>query len=113
MLYFQIIATETGPSRQSASADVIVNILDLNDNVPVFEKAEYRWSVIRTVSSELSLNIDFCTRVSIVEDIQPGTKFAKVIFYFFFMFVKVSHRFLRAAIMVLKSRVASNKLGGN
>ena len=38
----QIVATETGPSRQSASADVIVNLLDLNDNAPVFDRAEYR-----------------------------------------------------------------------
>ena len=42
--FYQIIATETGPGRQSASADVIVNILDLNDNPPVFDRAEYRWT---------------------------------------------------------------------
>merc|ERR1719341_1035637 len=39
-LEFKIVATETGPSRQSASAEVIVNILDQNDNAPVFDRAE-------------------------------------------------------------------------
>ena len=42
LLSFQIIATETGPSKQSTSADVIVNVLDINDNPPVFSQQEYR-----------------------------------------------------------------------
>ena len=41
-LSYQIIATETGPTRQSTSADVIVNVLDINDNHPVFSQPEYR-----------------------------------------------------------------------
>ena len=45
----QIVATETGPGRQSASADVIVNILDLNDNAPEFDRAEYRCGVIHNI----------------------------------------------------------------
>ena len=42
LLSLQIIATETGPGRQSTSADVIVNVVDINDNPPVFSKQEYR-----------------------------------------------------------------------
>ena len=53
----QIIATETGPSRQSTSADVIVNVLDINDNPPVFSKQEYR-SISNTASS-LYLKLKF------------------------------------------------------
>ena len=58
-LSLQIIATETGPGRQSTSADVIVNILDINDNPPVFSQQEYR--------------------ISIREDVSPGSKILKVI----------------------------------
>ena len=57
-LEFKIVATETGPSRQSTLADVIVNIIDVNDNSPVFDQDEYR--------------------VSIRENIPPGTKIVKV-----------------------------------
>ena len=49
-LSLQIIATETGPGRQSTSADVIVNVLDINDNPPVFSQQEYRSILINSVS---------------------------------------------------------------
>ena len=38
----QIVAKETGPVKLSVSADVIVNVIDINDNIPVFSKEEYR-----------------------------------------------------------------------
>ena len=50
LLSLQIIATETGPGRQSTSADVIVNVLDINDNPPVFSQQEYRSILINSLS---------------------------------------------------------------
>ena len=38
--------TETGPSRQWSSADVVVTVLDVNDNPPVFSQQEYRSTLI-------------------------------------------------------------------
>ena len=51
--HFQIIATETGPNKQSASADVIVNVLDLNDNVPIFDQDEYKYDSLQ-ISQKLT-----------------------------------------------------------
>ena len=37
----QILATELGISQLSTSADVIVNLLDINDNRPDFSQSSY------------------------------------------------------------------------
>ena len=41
----QVIATELGVSKLSASADVIVNLLDLNDNRPDFSQSSYEINI--------------------------------------------------------------------
>ena len=55
---FQIVAEEVGLSGLSASADVTVNLLDENDNVPKFEEDYYD--------------------VTIPENVQPGTVILQV-----------------------------------
>ena len=42
-MLLQIVARETGPNQLEASADVFVNVIDENDNIPVFSKEEYRF----------------------------------------------------------------------
>ena len=46
-MYFllQVIATELGVSQLSASADVIVNLLDINDNRPDFSQSSYEINI--------------------------------------------------------------------
>ena len=41
----QVIATELGVSKLSASADVIVNLLDINDNRPDFSQSSYEINI--------------------------------------------------------------------
>ena len=41
----QIIATELGVSKLSTSADVIVNLLDINDNRPDFSQSSYEINI--------------------------------------------------------------------
>ena len=52
----QIVAKETGPVKLSVSADVIVNVIDINDNIPVFSKEEYRWEIIEKVTTLVNPN---------------------------------------------------------
>ena len=44
-LFLKVIATELGVSKLSASADVIVNLLDLNDNRPDFSQSSYEINI--------------------------------------------------------------------
>ena len=41
----QIIATELGVSKLSTSADIIVNLLDINDNRPDFSQSSYEINI--------------------------------------------------------------------
>ena len=71
--YFQVVAQEIGGARQSATANVVVNIVDINDNPPVFEKEEYRH-----VSMDLHRVMFVFLRITIRENIAPGTKVVQV-----------------------------------
>ena len=44
-ILLQVIATELGVSKLSASADVIVNLLDINDNRPDFSQSSYEINI--------------------------------------------------------------------
>ena len=44
-LFLKVIATELGVSKLSASADVIVNLLDINDNRPDFSQSSYEINI--------------------------------------------------------------------
>lgn len=42
---FIVIATDLGTPRRSSEAKVIVNIIDANNNAPIFEKSSYHSAV--------------------------------------------------------------------
>ena len=39
-----MVATEMGDQGLTTTADIVVNVEDLNDNHPVFQREEYRYS---------------------------------------------------------------------
>jgi len=44
-LNFKILATELGINKLTASADVTVNLLDVNDNKPQFSNTSYEFEI--------------------------------------------------------------------
>jgi protocadherin-16/23 len=44
-----IIATDTGEPQLSANLTVLVEVQDMNDNRPVFERAEYTADVVESL----------------------------------------------------------------
>ena len=42
---FQVIATETANSSHVATATVILNLIDMNDNNPLFDQASYTFYI--------------------------------------------------------------------
>ena len=48
-------ATENSTLRRTATASVVVSVLDLNDNPPVFEQKKYNESVDETTSLNVAV----------------------------------------------------------
>ena len=67
----QIIAKDAGIPQLTASASLVVNISDVNDNSPMFNKSEFRVSI----SEGISIGDIFATITA--ADIDDGTN-AKV-----------------------------------
>ena len=61
-----MVATEMGDQGLTTTADIVVNVEDLNDNHPVFQREEYRYSKeneLCTIDLDLRDQIQYCTLV--------------------------------------------------
>lgn len=55
-LKLKVVATDNGVERRSASVDVIIDVADVNDEFPRFEKATYEFEVMENMPSNTTVN---------------------------------------------------------
>ncbi|GFN77953.1 protocadherin-11 x-linked, partial [Plakobranchus ocellatus] len=57
-LRFKVMATDNGKTPKSTTADVIITIEDLNDEVPTFKKARYEFPVKENEKGNTTVNVN-------------------------------------------------------
>ncbi|KAK0062708.1 protocadherin-11 X-linked, partial [Biomphalaria pfeifferi] len=55
LLKFKVVAMDNGVDRKSSTAEVIIEITDLNDEVPTFEKSSYEFEVSENMSENTTV----------------------------------------------------------